>query len=39
MHEIGVPGLKEVRELAPVFVHDDGRLDPDLGQAADRPGS
>jgi hypothetical protein len=33
VHEIGVPGLKEVRELTPVFVHDDGRLDPDLGQA------
>jgi hypothetical protein len=33
VHEIGVPGLKEIRELAPVFVHDDGRPDPDLGQA------
>jgi SNF2 family DNA or RNA helicase len=33
VHEIGVPGLKEIRELTPVFVHDDGRLDPVLGQA------
>ena len=38
VHEIGVPGLKEVRELAPVFVHDDGRVDPDLGQAPDGQG-
>jgi ATP-dependent helicase HepA len=33
VHEVGVPGLKEVRELAPIFVHDDGRADPALGQA------
>jgi SNF2 family DNA or RNA helicase len=33
VHEIGVPGLKESRELAPVFVDDNGRPDPCLGQA------
>ena len=33
VHEVGVPGLKEIRELAPVFVHEDGRADPALGQA------
>ena len=33
VHEVGVPGLKEIRELAPVFVHDDGRADLPLGQA------
>ena len=33
VHEIGVPGLKEIRELTSAFVHDDGRLDPALGQA------
>ena len=38
VHEIGVPGLKEIRELAPVFVHDDGRVDADIGQGVDRPG-
>jgi ATP-dependent helicase HepA len=32
VHEVGVPGLKEVRELSPVFVHEDGRADPVLGQ-------
>lgn len=30
VNEIGVPAVKEVRELFPVFVHDDGRLDPEL---------
>jgi len=29
--EIGVPAVKEVRELFSVFVHDDGRVDPELG--------
>jgi superfamily II DNA or RNA helicase len=33
VHEIGVPGLKEVRELVSVFVHDEGRSDLALGQA------
>jgi ATP-dependent helicase HepA len=33
VHEVGVPGLKEVRQLFPTFVHDDGRADPVLGQA------
>ena len=33
IHEIGVPGLKEMRELVPVFVHDDGRADLALGNA------
>ena len=28
--EIGVPAIKEIRELFPVFVHDDGRVDTDL---------
>ena len=28
--EIGVPAVKEVRELFSVFVHDDGRVDPEL---------
>jgi hypothetical protein len=32
VHEVGIPGLKEVRELSPVFVHDDGRVDTTLGQ-------
>ena len=31
MTEIGVPAVKEVRELFSVFVHDDGRVDPELG--------
>ncbi len=31
VHELGVPALKEVRELVSLFVHDDGRVDPDLG--------
>ena len=40
VQEVGVAGLKEVRELAPMFVHDDGRADPVLGQAlADRAAS
>lgn len=30
--EIGVPAVKEVRELFSVFVHDDGRVDPELGE-------
>lgn len=29
--EVGVPAVKEVRELFPVFVHDGGRVDPELG--------
>jgi SNF2 family DNA or RNA helicase len=29
--EIGVPAVKEIRELFSVFVHDDGRADPELG--------
>lgn len=33
VHEVGVPGLKEVRELSPVFVHDDGGADLVLGKA------
>jgi hypothetical protein len=33
VHEVGVPGLKEVRELVTVFVHDDGPADPLLGRA------
>jgi superfamily II DNA or RNA helicase len=33
VHEVGVPGLKEVRELSPVFIHDNGQADPVLGQA------
>ncbi|HWG63354.1 MAG TPA: helicase-related protein [Streptosporangiaceae bacterium] len=33
VQEVGVPGLKEVRELSPMFVHDDGCVDPVLGQA------
>jgi hypothetical protein len=32
VHEIGVPALKEVRELAPVFVHESGEVDAALGQ-------
>ena len=32
MHELGVPALKEIRELAPVFVHDGGHVDTDLGR-------
>ena len=29
--ELGVPALREVRELAPFFVHDSGAVDSDLG--------
>lgn len=32
IHELGVPGLREVRELVPLFVRDDGTLDPDTGR-------
>jgi SNF2 family DNA or RNA helicase len=32
VHELGVPALKEVRELWPTFVHVDGRVDRELGQ-------
>jgi len=31
VHELGVPAVKEVRELHSVFIHDDGRVDEDLG--------
>jgi hypothetical protein len=31
VQELGVPALKDVRELAPLFVHDDGKVDPVLG--------
>jgi hypothetical protein len=31
VYELGVPALKEVRELAAFFVHDDGAADADLG--------
>src|SRR4029078_12846656 len=29
--EIGVPAVKEARELFSVLVHDDGTVDPELG--------
>jgi ATP-dependent helicase HepA len=32
VYELGVPALKEVRELAPFFVDDAGSVDKDLGQ-------
>jgi hypothetical protein len=32
VHELGVPTLKEVRELAPMFFRDSGELDAELGQ-------
>jgi hypothetical protein len=32
VHDLGVPALKELRELAPVFVHDSGEVDTHLGQ-------
>jgi superfamily II DNA or RNA helicase len=31
-YELGVPALREIRELASYFVHDDGRVDADLGE-------
>jgi superfamily II DNA or RNA helicase len=31
VHELGVPGLREVRELAPLFVSDGGDVDLELG--------
>lgn len=31
VYELGVPGLREVRELAPLFIHDAGTIDADLG--------
>jgi hypothetical protein len=33
VHELGVPALKEVRELWPTFVHADGTVDLVLGRA------
>ena len=33
VHELGVPALKEVRELWPTFVHADGTVDRNLGRA------
>lgn len=32
VYELGVPALREVRELVPYFVHQDGRVDRNLGQ-------
>jgi SNF2 family DNA or RNA helicase len=32
VYELGVPALREVRELAPFFVHDEGKVDADLGR-------
>jgi SNF2 family DNA or RNA helicase len=32
VYELGVPALKELRELAPFFVDDAGQVDADLGQ-------
>jgi ATP-dependent helicase HepA len=32
VYELGVPALREVRELTPYFVHEDGRIDRALGQ-------
>jgi ATP-dependent helicase HepA len=32
VYELGVPALREVRELAPFFVHDAGDADADLGR-------
>ena len=32
VYELGVPALKEVRELAPFFVDDAGSVDKDLGR-------
>jgi ATP-dependent helicase HepA len=32
VYEIGVPALKEIRELTPYFVNDAGGIDPELGQ-------
>ena len=32
VHELGVPALKEIRELASVFVHDGGQVDTELGR-------
>jgi hypothetical protein len=32
VQELGVPALKELRELAPTFVHDSGDVDTALGQ-------
>ncbi len=31
IYELGVPGLREIRELTPLFVRDDGTIDADLG--------
>jgi ATP-dependent helicase HepA len=31
VHELGVPTLRELRELAPTFVHDSGEVDTHLG--------
>jgi len=31
VYELGVPALKELRELVPVFVHDTGEVDTQLG--------
>ncbi len=33
VHEMGVPALRELRELTPMFVHDSGELAPELGRS------
>ena len=32
VYELGVPALKEVRELAPFFIEDGGLVDPEVGR-------
>ena len=32
VYELGVPALKEIRELAPIFVHDSGDVDTGIGR-------